>query len=155
LILMTTNSIPPLTEQLDTSILIRSSPDRVYDAFATAAGLDAWFTQGAEVDARPGGHIVLRWKDWGPDHYAGEDGGPVLESQRPTLFAFQWFPDGPDTPITVRIAIRDAGEYTVVRLTETGYVDRPSGRRRQLDCAAGWGEALALCKFYVENGVRY
>ena len=44
---------------------------------------------------------------------------------------------------------------TLVRLTERGFRDTPAGRRRQLDGAAGRGEALALCKIWVEHGVRY
>lgn len=149
------NDLTPLSEQLETFILIRTTPDRVYDALTTAAGLDAWFTQGSEVDARPGGRIVLRWKDWGHDHYSGEDGGPVIEADRPSVFAFQWHPDGEDAPVTVRFTIREHADGCVVKVTEEGYVDRPSGRRRQLDCAAGWGEALTLCKFYLEHGVVY
>ncbi len=34
---------------------VRADPDQVYDAFTTAEGLDAWFTEGADVDPRPGG----------------------------------------------------------------------------------------------------
>jgi hypothetical protein len=34
-----------------------------------------------------------------------------------------------------------------------GYPDTPDGRRALLDCAAGWGEALTLCRFFLERGV--
>jgi hypothetical protein len=36
---------------------------------------------------------------------------------------------------------------------ESGYRDTPSGRRKVLECAGGWGEAL--WKFYVAYGIRY
>lgn len=146
---------PNVREHLATSILIRADIDRVYDALTTVEGLDAWFTDGAEVDARPGGRIHFRWKDWGPDHYTGEDGGPVVEARRPDLFEFRWHPVGPDSDIAVRIELFEVSEGTVVRLTDTGYPDTPAGRVKQLECAAGWGEALALCKFFVEHGIRY
>ena len=146
---------PIVREHLSTSILIRAGIGRVYDAFTTAADLDAWFTDGAEVDARPGGSIHFRWKDWGPDHYTGEDGGPVVEARRPELFEFRWHPVGPDVDIAVRIELIEVPEGTIVRLTDSGYPDTERGRTRQLECAAGWGEALALCKFFVEHGVRY
>ena len=144
-----------LDTQLDTSILVRATPHKVYDAIATAAGLDGWFTSGAEVDARPGGRIRFRWRAWGADSYSGEDGGPVLQAERPHVFEFQWHPDGPAYATTVRIEFAAHLQGTLVRLTERGFRDTPAGRRRQLDCAAGWGEALALCKIWVEHGVRY
>lgn len=146
---------PVVREHLSTSILIRTAVDRVYDALTTVEGLNGWFTDGAEVDARPGGRVVFRWKDWGPDHYTGEDGGAVVEARRPDIFEFHWHPVGQDIDVVVRIELHEVPEGTVVHLTDKGYPDTPAGRTRQLECAAGWGEALALCKFFVEHGVRY
>jgi GNAT superfamily N-acetyltransferase len=54
-----------------------------------------------------------------------------------------------------RRLIEAAPEGTIVRLCESGYADTPSGRRRMLDCTAGWGEAPALLKFWVEHGLTY
>ncbi len=58
-----------MTELIDVEIkqstFIRANPEKVYDAIATAEGLDSWFTDGSEVDARPGGRIKFVWKDWG------------------------------------------------------------------------------------------
>lgn len=145
-----------IDDEIRCSILVAAPRERVYDAFATAAGLDGWFTTGATIDARPGGEIRFRWRDWGPERYTGEDGGPVLEARRPERFAFKWHPDGPDYATTVEIDFEeDRAGGTVVRLRERGYRDTPSGLRRMLDCASGWGEALALCKFHVEHGLRY
>jgi uncharacterized protein YndB with AHSA1/START domain len=131
--------------------LVRAEAERVYDAFATAEGLDGWFTSGAGVDARPGGEIRFRWKDWGPSRITAEDGGPVLEAERPRRFVFQWSPDDPSYATTVELTFEPVAEGTVVRVRESGYRDTPSGRRKMLECAAGWGEALTLCKFYVEG----
>ncbi|MHC4094412.1 MAG: SRPBCC family protein [Planctomycetota bacterium] len=58
---------------VDFKILVRAGPERVYDAIATTEGLNGWFTDGATVDARPGGRIHFRWTDHGVDHYAGEN----------------------------------------------------------------------------------
>jgi uncharacterized protein YndB with AHSA1/START domain len=136
-------------------VLVRATPERVYDALATAEGLDAWFTEGTTLDARPGGAIHFRWQDWGPDRVSAEDGGPVLEARRPERFVFQWHPDGKAYATTVKVDLEPTAEGTVVRLVEHGYRDTPSGRKAILDCAAGWGEALTLLKFYVEHGIRY
>lgn len=48
---------------IEYATLIRAQAERVYDAFATADGLDAWFTTGASVDARPGGSIMFRFEN--------------------------------------------------------------------------------------------
>jgi uncharacterized protein YndB with AHSA1/START domain len=134
---------------------VRAPPDRVYDGIATAEGLDGWFTAGAEVDARPGGRIRFRWKDWGPSRISAEDGGPILEARRPERFVFQWHPDDETYATTVEIEFEEVEGGTIIRLRESGYRDTDSGRRAMLECAAGWGEALTLWKVYIEHGIRY
>lgn len=145
----------PFPAEIRHAALVRAEPERVYDALTTAAGLDGWFTTGARVDARPGGEIRFRWCGWGPDEITDEDGGPVLEARRPERFVFQWRPDRSGVPTTVEIDFEPAAGGTVIRLREHGYQNTPAGRRQILDCAAGWGEALTLLKFYVEHGIRY
>ena len=137
------------------AILVRAEPQRVYDAFTTAEGLDGWFTTGASVDARTGGEICWRWRDWGPDKVTAEDCGPVLEAARPQRFTFRWHPHGAENTTTVQVRFEPVEEGTVVRLREHGYRDTPSGRAAFAECATGWGEALTLLKFYVEHGLRY
>jgi uncharacterized protein YndB with AHSA1/START domain len=136
------------------AVLVRAPRARVYDGIATAEGLDGWFTEGAEVDPRPGGRIRFRWREWGPDRVTFEDGGPVLEAVRPERFVFQWSPDDPSYRTTVELTFREDDRGTVVSVRERGFRDTPSGRRALMDCAAGWGEALALWKFWVEHGIR-
>ena len=92
-----------LPQKVDFRILMRVPPERAYDAIATAGGLDAWFTVGAEVDARRGGEIHFRWKDYGLHKYTGENRGPVLEADRPRRFVFQWKVDTRDYNTTVAI----------------------------------------------------
>lgn len=78
-----------------------------------------------------------------------------MEALRPKRFVFQWHPDNPSYATTVEVDFEPAAEGTIVRLREHGYADTPEGHRACLDCAAGWGEALVLLKFYVEHGLRY
>jgi len=144
-----------LDMQIEHSTFVRAAPEQVYDAFTTAEGLDGWFTQGASVDPQPGGEIRFRWVDWGPDRVTDEDGGLVLEARRPERFVFQWYPDNPAYPTTVEVDFQPAAGGTIIRLRERGYHDTPSGRKSLVNCAAGWGEALTLLKFYVEHGFRY
>lgn len=137
------------------STLVRAPRERVYDGIATAEGLDGWFTDGAEVDARPGGRIRFRWRNWGPERLTFEDGGPVLEADRPRRFVFEWSPDEPGYRTRVEIDFEDDVEGTIVRVREHGFRDTSSGRKTLTECAAGWGEALTLWKFRAEHGVRY
>lgn len=133
--------------------LVRAPRERVYDALTRADELDAWFTTGAEVDPRPGGEMVWRWVDWGPDRITAEDRGPVLEARRPERYVFRWQAELGGT--TVEIDFEEHPEGTLVRLHEHGYPDTAEARRQLLECASGWGEALTLLKNWVEHGVRY
>lgn len=144
-----------IDEEIRYSTLVKAPPETVYDGIATARGLDGWFTAGAEVDARPGGVLHFRWREWGGDRATFEERGRVLEAERPRRFVFEWHPDSPDYATTVEIDFEPAPEGTLVRLVEHGYRDTPSGRRQILDCACGWGEALTCWKFWVEHGLRY
>ncbi len=148
-----------MTKLIDVEIrqntLVRAKPEVVYDAMTTGSGLDAWFTVGSEVDARPGGKIIFRWKRWGPDKYTNDAQGTVVEAKRPERFVFQWKADNPSYATTIELDFEEVEEGTVVRLREHGYQDTPSGRAAMLECAAGWGEALTLMKYYVEHSVTY
>lgn len=141
--------------KVDFSILVRAEPERVYDALATGDGLDAWFTTGASVDARPGGSIHFRWKDWGLKNYTGSNDGPVLEAARPKRFVFQWRVDSASYRTTVEIDFEPVEGGTIVRLIEYGYEDSPAGRRDFLARVSGWAHVLTLMKFYLEHGVKY
>ena len=132
---------------------VRAPRERVYDALTQAEHLDAWFTTGAEVDARPGGTMRWRWVDWGPDRVTEEDWGPVLEATRPERYVFRWQNELGGT--TVEVDFADHADGTVIRLREHGYPDTPAGWAGFSDCSTGWGEALTLLKFYVEHGLRY
>jgi uncharacterized protein YndB with AHSA1/START domain len=145
----------PLDMLILHSTLIRAAPEQVYQALATAEGLDAWFTRGATMDPRPGGSITFRWRDWGPERISDEGGGAVLEAIPGQRFVFQWHPDTEAYATTVEIDLEPDPQGTTVRLRESGYQDTPSGREAFTNCATGWGEALTLLKFYLEHSLRY
>ena len=137
------------------STFIRTDPHRIYAALTTSEGLDSWFTTGSKVNAVPGGEIYFHWVNWGPEHITAEDGGFILEAIPVERFVFQWHPDTPDYATTVEINIASAEDGTIVRLREYGFADSESALDAMLNCAAGWGEALTLLKFYLEHGAHY
>ena len=141
-----------IKEPIKQATYIAAKPERVFDTITSAAGWDAFFTTGMSLDPRPGGAIVFRWKDWGPDCYSVEAPGEVVEIVRASRFVFQW---GTKMRTTIEIDLSAEHGGTVVRLKEFGYPDTHEGRAMMLECASGWGEALTLLKFYIEYGVTY
>ena len=139
---------------------IRATTDRVFDAVATAKGLDRWFTSGCTLEPRRGGCLVFRWKDHGLDGFTGEYDGSVVEWQRPTLFVFEWPVDLGNYRTTVTVSLREAsiphlGAGTVVSLEEGNYEDSVQGLQDMFRRTAGWAEVLTLLKLWVEHGARY
>jgi uncharacterized protein YndB with AHSA1/START domain len=132
---------------------IASPPEKVYDTITSAAAWDAFFTTGMELEPRAGGRCDFSWKNWGPDSYTHRVPGAVKEATRPETFVFQWGREGRETTVRFELEKRDGG--TVVTLTEDGYRDDPESRAMILECAAGWGEAITLLKFYIEKGIVY
>ena len=132
---------------------VAAPPERVYDTLTTAAGWDAWFTQGAQVDARPGGVMLFRWENFKVDRYTGESGGPVLEAEPPRRFVFQW--TAGDSPTTIEFDLEPLGPGTVVTVTESGHTSSPADLEALVECASGWGEALTLLKVFLEHGITY
>jgi uncharacterized protein YndB with AHSA1/START domain len=143
-----------VTREVRHSVFIRAAPRAVYDLFATAAGLDSWFTTGAEVEARAGGQIAYRWKDWGPEHVTTEAVGRVHEASPPARFVFDW-DSADERPTTVEMNFEAADGGTVMRLRESGFSDGVRGEQALAREASGWGEAMTLAKFRVEHGLHY
>jgi len=136
-------------------IFISAPVEKVYDTITSGNGWNAFFTHSTEVDPKPDGKIVFRWKDWGPNFYTNEAEGVVVNGERPCLFSFQWYPIGKDNPTTITFKLTEKYGGTVIELTEDGYTDTEQSREMILQCASGWSEALTLLKFYLEYGAIY
>jgi len=137
--------------------LIKAPIAKVYDAITTAEELDKWFTTGAFIDRRSGGEIRFRWTNERSLITEGiiEDGGPILEVERPNKFIFQWHPDNNTYVTTVELTFEQTEKGTIVRVKEKGFHNTTEGRDAFMACATGWGEALTLLKFYIEYGLSY
>jgi uncharacterized protein YndB with AHSA1/START domain len=153
-----------MTDALDRvvrfSTFIRSTPERVFDALATAEGLDKWFTSSCTLETRAGGNLVFRWKDHGLEGFTGEYQGSVVEWRRSALFAFQWPVDLGNYRTTVTVSLQEKsiphlGTGTVVRIEEGTYEDSVQGLQDMFRRTAGWAEVLTLLKLWVEHGARY
>ncbi|HSH00365.1 MAG TPA: SRPBCC domain-containing protein [candidate division Zixibacteria bacterium] len=145
----------PLGQNINHKTLIRAPRERVFEALTTADGWNAWFTKGSEIDPRVGGTLTLRWQDWGPDKITDQAVCPITVIDPPQRFAFKWrsFDKNVYTEVTFELSPHDEG--TVIEVTEAGYLDTPKSLRAFMNCSAGWGEALTLLKFWLEQGVVY
>ncbi|MFC2031394.1 SRPBCC domain-containing protein [Chloroflexota bacterium] len=135
------------------STYIAAPPNKVFDMLTTASGWDAWFTTGAEVDARPSGSILFRWENFKGAGLTTMDGGGVLEVIPSRRFVFQWTPG--ESTTTVEFDLEPRGAGTQVSVRESGYTATDHDLEALVDCAAGWGEALTLLKVYLEHGITY
>ena len=136
-------------------VFIAVPPEKVYDTITSGDGWNAFFTHSTTIDPVPGGEMWFNWKDWGPNSYSTKSECKVVKADKPTVFAFQWYPVGKENPTTITFNLEAKHGGTVIKLTEEGYPDTPEGREMILECASGWGEALALLKFYLEFGKVY
>jgi uncharacterized protein YndB with AHSA1/START domain len=145
----------PFGHNICQKTFIAVSPERVYDTITSADEWNRFFTHSTELDPKPGGKMVFRWKDWGPNLYTVNAECTILVCERPNRFVFQWYPVGKENPTTIEFKMEAKYNGTVVTVTESGYPDTPDGRAMILECASGWGEAATLLKFYLEHGVVY
>jgi uncharacterized protein YndB with AHSA1/START domain len=133
-------------------VLVKAPRRQVYDAMTTAKGLDGWFTEGTTIDLKPGGEMTLKWVNWGPNKVTSQAVCPIIDVKVPESFVFKWWDDH---YTTVDMKFEEVEEGTILSVREYGYENSVEGRRRCLECAVGWGEALTLIKFFVEHNIRY
>ena len=137
-------------------MFIRAPRERVWASLTTAEGFDGWWgTRGSEIDLRPGGKLILRWRDWGAEKEINADrDGVVLEVDPPQRFVFQWGEGGQAvTTVEFHLEVREGG--TLLRLREHGFAPTAKGRESFGSHSLGWGQVATLMKFHVEHGVRY
>jgi uncharacterized protein YndB with AHSA1/START domain len=142
--------------EIKTSVFIRAPLEKVWTALTTAQGVDGWWgTRGSEVDLRPGGKIILRWRDWGAERDMNTDRECiVVEVHAPRRLVYRWGePAAPMTTVEYELEERDGG--TLLRVREHGFAPTTKGRSAFEGNSLGWGQSVILVKFYVEHGIRY
>ena len=142
--------------EIRTSVFIRAPREKVWRALTTADGVDGWWgTRGSEVDLRPGGKIILRWRDWGAEKDMNIDREcVVLEVVPPKRLVYRWG-DSTDPVTTVEFELEERDGGTLVRVREHGFAPTAKGRGTFAGNSLGWGQSLILVKFYVEHGITY
>jgi uncharacterized protein YndB with AHSA1/START domain len=94
--------------------IIQASPGEVYRAFTHPATLEQWLCDEASVEARPGGHVFLRWFN---GYYAV---GEFTDLQRDKSLTFTWHGRGHQAPSQVHVVLDPYRTGTHITLTHQG-----------------------------------
>jgi uncharacterized protein YndB with AHSA1/START domain len=118
--------------QIERETLIAAPVERVWALLTEAEHVGRWFCDdGAEIDLRPGGAMVLRWTEHGTTHARVVD----VEPQR--RFSYRWAAeaeteqlDGNSTLVEFTLDPTDDG--TRLRVVESGFdeLDESDEKRR-------------------------
>jgi uncharacterized protein YndB with AHSA1/START domain len=140
-------------DRIEQEILIEATPERVWETITGAEHLGAWFGDaGAEIDLRPGGRIVLRWKEHG-EFYAR-----IEKVDPPRLFSARWArpqqtePDEGNSTLIEFFLDAEAGG-TRLRVVESGFRELTGTTEEKAEYAAGnvegWRAELGELRDYV------
>jgi uncharacterized protein YndB with AHSA1/START domain len=107
-------------DRIEREIVIEAPVERVWTTLTSAEHIGKWFADsGAEIDLKPGGAIVLHWKDY------GAVAGLVEKVESPHTFAYRWGngpgqdPSGSNST-HVEFTLTPEGNGTRLRVVETG-----------------------------------
>ena len=141
--------------QIEREIVIDAPVERVWAALTEAEHVGTWFGDaGAEVDLRPGGAMVVRWREYGAQPTTIER----VEPRR--YFSWRWlYPSGQeareDNSTLVEFTLTPEGSGTRLRVVESGFqhLARPEAdqERQFTDNTQGWQAELAELRGYVER----
>ncbi len=102
----------PLPHRLDRTVLIHATRETVFGFLTDTPRWAAWWGAGSTIDARPGGHLLIRYPD------GTEASGDVIEVQPPDriVFTYGYATGKPIPPGSSRVTIRLEGDRAGTRL---------------------------------------
>ncbi len=144
-----------MTESVHRSVFINARPEAVWPLVTSPEHVTAWYAfDGAQIDARPGGRMLLTWVEHGS--FEGE----VVTVDEPHCFAYR-VAITPDTPpvagnsTLVTLTLTASGTGTLVTATQTGFDDLAAEFGSAFDNAAadalGWEGGFALLVRYASD----
>jgi uncharacterized protein YndB with AHSA1/START domain len=146
---------PVVPDTIRREILIDAPPRVVWSIVTEPQHLAGWFSDEAEIDLRPGGRMLLTWRE----HGAYE--GRVETVEPPRLLAFRWqtrerqFSETNSTLVVMTLEAEETG--TRLRIVESGFAKLPwpeEARARYADeNSRGWLTELDELREYVARTV--
>jgi len=127
---------------------VAASPADVYRAFTNSAARREWLSDGAELDARVGGHMFIWWNDGN----AVTGWYSMLEPDQ--KIGFSWRDQDGRDAMQVLITLAGQGDKTQITIDHTGIQgeegDDLEGRIRVL--SGGWEYGLEVLQSVLEMG---
>src|SRR4051794_29296841 len=147
-------------DRIEREILINAPVERVWKLITEADHLGRWFADaGAQIDLRPGGAMVLRWRQ-------RTSRGRVVAVEPNSRFAYRWAPfddPGGEEPVEgnstlVEFTLQREGQATRLRVVETGFATLATSdeqRASNLDGnTRGWRRELGELREHAEKVAR-
>jgi uncharacterized protein YndB with AHSA1/START domain len=142
-------------EQITHEVVIDAPVERVWAILTEAEHIREWFAfDGAAIDLRPGGALVLTWKEHGTFHARIEEVTP------PHRFSYRWAMRPDEQPeqgnaTLVQFSLIPEGSGTRLRVVESGFreLDLPAERQSQhaAENTDGWVGAFRMLDEYARR----
>jgi uncharacterized protein YndB with AHSA1/START domain len=153
-----------IQDSIEREILIEAPPEVVWRTITEPDQIVAWFSDEAELEARPGGTGALTWEPGGKATVDLSEAVTVVlrveNVERPHYFSFRWMhpagaePDAANS-VLVEFSLNPEGENTRLRLVESGFrkLARPDEEtKRSVDShGEGWDNHLGRLREYLSR----
>jgi uncharacterized protein YndB with AHSA1/START domain len=139
-------------------IAVKASIQKLYDCWATQAGLEEWFlrsapffhtdktTKGCNEHAQAGDIYEWRWHGWGEEV---AETGTVVEANDKDRFVFTFGNAG-----TVIVSITEQYGHTILELQQKNIPTDPDSTWNYfIGCQTGWTFYLSNLKSILEGGI--
>jgi uncharacterized protein YndB with AHSA1/START domain len=146
-------------DRISREIVIDAPRNEVWAIVTDPRHVARWFSDEAEIDARPGGAMLLTW------HGHGTYRGRVETFDAPHTFAFRWLrrednEPGEGTSTLVEISLIAEDARTRLRVVESGFQDLTLAEDDKAEYAGenaeGWNRELDELRDYVAQlGISY
>lgn len=135
--------------KIESSVQVKVSPDKVFQAITQPADLERWFPTKAETDPRPGGKFELRFDFSDPSHNHVQK-GEYVEVVKGKLVTHSWANKLGPTTVKWTIAAKNGG--TEVHLTHTGWGNGAEWDEQLASHEKGWAGFMGNLKTVLEGG---
>lgn len=148
--------VATVPEQITHEVVIHAPPERVWEIITQAEHIREWFAfDGASIDLRPGGELVMSWKEHGTFYSRIE----LVEPPYRLTYRGSLLPDdrtidrGSST--LVEFTISPEGDGSRLRVVESGFRDLAISPEEQAAYVAGniqgWSGGFAALEAYMER----
>jgi uncharacterized protein YndB with AHSA1/START domain len=142
-------------EQIEREMIVDAPIEQVWEVLTRPEHFQRWFAfDGATIDLRPGGEIVMRWQEHGTFYARVEEVDPPHRfSYRGARLPDDPVRDGNATLVTFTLSAEGGG--TRLRVVESGFRDLDVSMEVQAETArgntAGWHGAFSTLEAYVQE----